>query len=884
MKRLLSLSIRTHLLLIAAIIMVVPLGIIVHSSFKQREYQENETKYHTSQLVNQVGSELSSLSTSTELLLNTLSKTTIVQQRNAGAVNNLLADIIKQYPIYSNLLMLDKTGTLWASALPFKEPISYMERRHVKNALSSGKFSSSQYSMGKLIRKPIFAFALPMKDESGQISGVAIAALDLDNYTRVLKGLKFPNDTTILLVDHQGTILYNALYPDMIGKTDRVDLFNRMTKGPDEGTFEAVGNIGRYNIISYRKLKLEHEQTPYMYVRAAIGHKIALEQANRDLMVNLIVLTSLMLVMLGCAKYFSNRYLIRKIDSLQDASRRLADGNFDVRVADQVIGGELGELGRTFDIMAQALSDDKATRERIEKSLKESEGQLRNAVLNSPFPTMLHAEDGEVMLISKSWTEITGYTHDEIPTIIDWTRRAYGQNEDVVKKHIQGLFELTQRNDEGEYCIITNTGEVRIWDFSTAPIGILPDGRRLVISMAKDVTEQRHLEEQLVQSQKMEAIGTLAGGVAHDFNNILMVIDGYGSMLQNHVKDDPKALKMLDQVLASSRRAADMTSQLLAFSRKQTVELKTVNLNDIIHGLKKSLSRLIGEHIDCRFDTPLNPLYANADRSQLEQVIINLAVNARDAMQDGGKIVISMEEILIGDLTIGLHDIDARGRYGLISVSDTGDGIAPEFLNRIFDPFFTTKEVGKGTGLGLSMVYGIIKKHNGYINVYSEVGKGTAFKIYLPLTDEIQRVSSETEREELPRGNEGILLVEDDEAILQMISELLEDYGYTLFTASNGEEAIKRFLEQKDSIDLVLTDVIMPLMNGRDAYEKIHSLKPNMPVIYMSGYPADLMPQRVEGDSINYLSKPINPDALLNKVRDVLQQSYSEADDSSKSI
>jgi PAS domain S-box-containing protein len=871
MKQLFSLPIRAHLLILSVIMMIGPIGIIIYSSLKQRTYQENVAKYHTQQLVNRVSSEISSFAASTELLLNTLSKISIVQQQNSQAVNHLLADIVKQNPVYSNLLMLDRTGNLWASALPFKAPVSYAERRHVKNALVTGMFSSSEYSMGKLIKKPIFAFALPMKDASGQITGVAIAALDLDNFKRMLEGLKFGEDTTILLVDHKGTILYNALRPELIGKEDRNDLFKRMTGNGNEGTFEAVGNIGTYRIISYHKLKLPHEQAPYMYVRAAIDHSKALEQANRDLLINIIVLTNIVLIMLGCAFYVSKKYLIEKIDTLQDASRRLAKGDLDVRVAAKVTGGELGELGRTFDTMAQALSEDRAARELTEKSLIDSEARLRNAVLGSPYPTMLSAEDGEVILISNSWTEITGYSHDDIPTITDWTRQAYGKDAENVQDEIRKLFNLTCRSDEGEYRIMTKDGNIRVWDFSTSPIGELPDGRRVVISLAKDVTEHKLLEEQLVQSQKMEAIGTLAGGVAHDFNNILTVIEGYGTMLYKHVKDDPKAQSMLNQVLVSSRRAAEMTSQLLAFSRKQTLELKTVQLNDVIHELQKSLSRLIGEHIDCRVDLPLNPLYANADRGQIEQVIINLAVNARDAMPHGGKLLISIQEIIIDDRTIGVHDIDTQGRYGLISVTDTGSGIAPEIQSRIFDPFFTTKEIGKGTGLGLSMVYGIIKKHNGFINVYSEVGKGTAFKVYLPLTDDVIGETPKNVSEELTRGTESILVAEDDTAILEMIRELLEDNGYTVYSASTGAEAIETFMAHQNVIDLILTDVIMPQGNGREVYEKISSIKPGIPVIYMSGYPADLLTkQGGMVDSYNYLSKPISPSTLLKKIREVI--------------
>jgi len=871
MKNILSMSIRTHLLILFAIMMVAPFGIIVHSSLTQRDYQENEAKFLTSRLSDQVASEISGFSASTELLLSTLSKLEIVQKRKVHAVHNLLADIIKQYPSYSNLLLLDKSGNLWASAIPFTKSLSYAERRHVKNALLTGKFSSSEFTIGKLIGKPIFAFALPITDDSGQVNGVAIAAFDLANFTRILKGLKYEKDTTIVLVDHHGTILYNALYPDLIGKAERNDLFARMAAGPDQSSFNAVGSIGTYRIISYRKLKLAHEQTPYMYVRAAIDHDTALKSANRGLYVNVVLMTAIMLLMLGCATFFANKYLINKIDALQNASRQFAKGNLDVRVSGLVEGGELGELGRTFDAMARSLSEDIAARKQTEMSLLESEAQLQGAVLNSPFPIMLHAEDGEIILLSHSWEEITGYSHEDIPNVFEWTRRAYGNDFESVEKNIKQLFELTHRVDVGENRITTKNGNIRIWDFSSAPIGCLPDGRRLVISMAKDVTEHHGLEEQLVQAQKMEAIGTLAGGVAHDFNNILTVIDGYGAMLQTYVKNDPKALSMLEQILASSHRAGEMTSQLLAFSRKQQLELKTVNLNEIIHGLEKSLRRLIGEHIDCRVHVTMSPLFSVADRSQIEQVIINLAVNARDAMPNGGKLVISSEEIEIDNYSSGIHHIDVQGRFGVITVSDTGSGMSPEIQRKIFDPFFTTKEVGKGTGLGLSMAFGIIKKHNGFINVYSEVENGTVFKMYLPLTENKQSITTECIAELPPSGNECILLAEDDPAILHMLKGLLEDYGYFVYTASDGLAAIQVFLENQESIKMVITDVIMPAKNGREVFEKVTSINPAIPVIFMSGYPAEIMNQEnLAGHDINYLTKPINPKTLLKKIRELL--------------
>ncbi|MBJ6799887.1 response regulator [Geomonas sp. Red259] len=391
------------------------------------------------------------------------------------------------------------------------------------------------------------------------------------------------------------------------------------------------------------------------------------------------------------------------------------------------------------------------------------------------------------------------------------------------------------------------------------------DGDRVerVACLIKDVSERKLLEEQLRQSQKMEAIGTLAGGIAHDFNNILTVIAGYASLIQIN-GEESEAAGMAGEILLSVERAAEMTRSLLAFSRKQEVHLETVDLNRLVAELQKSLSRLISEDIELVVRIAGEELCCIADRGQLEQVLINLAVNARDAMPGGGILDIRTD-------TAELEGEDLPdGRYALITVSDNGTGMAKEVQERVFEPFFTTKEVGKGTGLGLSSCYGIIKKHNGALCMQSEPGAGTSFRIYLPLSGERPCRQREECEERLSAGSGTLLLVEDEETVRDMTRLLLERHGYRVMTARNGHEALELYRQNRERVQVLLSDVIMPRMNGRELCEQVRQLAPGLPVIFMSGYPADVMSEKGLCGGGAYLQKPVKPEDLLGALRRAL--------------
>ena len=387
-----------------------------------------------------------------------------------------------------------------------------------------------------------------------------------------------------------------------------------------------------------------------------------------------------------------------------------------------------------------------------------------------------------------------------------------------------------------------------------------------------DRTDHVKLEAQLIQAQKMEAVGTLAGGVAHDFNNILTAIIGYGSILQRRMDAADPLRPNVTSILESAQRAARLTQSLLTFSRKQVMLPQPVDLNAVVRRVEKLLSRLIGEDIDVSIELCDADLVVHGDSGQLEQVLMNLATNARDAMPQGGLFTIRSERVEYDTETARLHGLAGPGRYAVLSVSDTGLGMDERTRANIFEPFFTTKEVGRGTGLGMSIVYGIIKQHHGTIMVYSEQGKGTTFKICLPLRTRETAMDLRSSPQPAPRrGSETILVAEDDATVRSLMRAVLEENGYRVHEAADGQEAVHVFTEHRDSIHLVLMDTVMPKQNGRQAYEAMRALRPGLKALFMSGYTADIISKQGLLDAgFDLLHKPVAPVDLLARVRHAL--------------
>ena len=505
---------------------------------------------------------------------------------------------------------------------------------------------------------------------------------------------------------------------------------------------------------------------------------------------------------------------------------------------------------------------------RAARDLRESNALLKSVFEGTGDALFIKNLDGRYIIVNQTFADLLGMTVDQVagktgPELVesDLARQVAEQDRKVVDSGTPHSFEYQGTLNNSLHTYFTHKAPHR--DSSGKIVG--------VIGVVRDITEYRHLEERLRQSQKMEAIGTLAGGVAHDFNNLLMVINGYSSVLFEALAADHKLRGHADQIFKAGERAASLTRQLLAFSRKQTIQSGKLNLNQVIAGIEKLLQRLIGENI--RISASLAPDLGSvyADAGQLEQVIINLAVNARDAMPQGGRLTFETRNVEFGDAIASANNL-RPGRYIEFLVSDTGIGMDMHVQTRLFEPFFTTKPAGKGTGLGLSTVYGILKQSNGHIAFTSQPGHGTTFRMYLPRAEsDLPAALPSAERPAELDGSETVLLVEDDATVCEFVRAVLHSHGYTVLTPKRPSDAEELFLEKDGRIDLLLSDVIMPDISGAELAKRLALKNPRMKILFMSGYIGDdIVRQGIQEKDVPFLQKPFAPMILARKVREIL--------------
>jgi len=508
---------------------------------------------------------------------------------------------------------------------------------------------------------------------------------------------------------------------------------------------------------------------------------------------------------------------------------------------------------------------DISERKKAEEELRDSEERLKT-ILDSIQAGIvcINAETHTIVDVNPAAIEMIGAPKEQI---IGHVCHKYICPAEKGKCPIS---DLGQEVDKSERTLLTATGaEVPILKTVTP---ILLSGQAHLLDIFIDITEKKKLEAQLQQAQKMEAIGTLAGGIAHDFNNILQAISGYTQILLMEKEASDPDFEKLEAVEKSAQRASDLTKQLLIFSRKVESKLRPIDLKREIEQVSKMLKRTIPKMINIELHLAENLKIINADPAQIEQIMMNLGVNAMDAMPNGGRLIFETENVILDEQYCKTHLGAKPGHYVKLSISDTGHGMDKETIEHIFDPFYTTKETGKGTGLGLAMVYGIVKSHNGYIMCYSEPDEGTIFKIYFPVIEkEAERVESEEEKVHIKGGNETILLVDDEEAIRELGKNILTRFGYTVLMVSDGETALEVYREKKEKISLVILDIIMPGMGGRECLKKLFKMNPKSKVIIASGYSINgSTKEALEAGAKGFIGKPYNINQMLKAVREAL--------------
>jgi len=485
---------------------------------------------------------------------------------------------------------------------------------------------------------------------------------------------------------------------------------------------------------------------------------------------------------------------------------------------------------------------------------------------------VIYDMEGKVRYINPSFVKIFGWTLEDVqgkrvPFLPESEREATMTGIKQIIRTGDGIqgFETKRFTKDGRVIDVNISGS-RYNDHEGKPAGMLV--------ILRDTSESKRLESQLQQAQKMEAVGTLAGGISHDFNNILQSVLGYTQILLLDKEEEDSDFQKLAQIESAAKRASELTQQLLTFSRKVESRLRPVDLNQEVRQVEKLLKRTIPKMINIELYLKGDLKVINADPAQIEQVLMNLGINARDAMPEGGRLVIETKDLFLDDEYCRQHLGAVPGEYVLLSFTDNGEGMAKESLEHIFEPFYTTKEAGKGTGLGLAMVYGIVKSHGAYIKCYSERGEGTTFKIYFPvLRQERLRRQEEQKEEGIQGGTETILLVDDEASIRDLAEEMLNSFGYTVLTASDGEKALEIYKAKGEHISLIILDLVMPGMGGRKCLEEILEINPSELVVIASGYPINgPTKEALESGAKGYIGKPYEMRQMVKMVREVLDE------------
>jgi signal transduction histidine kinase/CheY-like chemotaxis protein len=734
MKSPLELSIRAQLILLAAIFALPAAGIIIWSGLRAREERIQEAGVETQKLAAVIAGAYESRLAAAQQLVTAIAKLPSVKVRDAG-VELLLRDMVALNPDYTNISIADAAGNVWASATPGRFNIA--DRRHFKGALATGRFSSGEYVTGRVTSRPAFFFGYPFRDARGELAGVISIGFSLRAFDRLLESSRLPPGSSFSLIDHRGIVVARAIDPEHnVGRPISPALFATMINGPDEGTDIGTSLTGDQRVQTYRKLRLAGEQTPYLYVRAGIPYAGVIARANRALARDVAMLLSLFLAVLAFASVVGKRTIVDRIARLESASRRLADGQLSVRVGDLVRGGELGQLGRSFDRMAEQLA-------RREKALQESE-----------------------------------------------------------------------RN--------------------------------------------------LLQAQKMETVGRLAGGIAHDFNNQLTAILSNAEHLERVLRDDeaPVAGAIRDAALRSAR----LVNQLLAFARKEPSRLVTVDLHRTVDEVVALLSRSIDKRIALRTRLEAAPSRVRGDPDRLHTALLNLALNARDAMPEGGTITFETRRVELDAAACAALPFDvAPGPHLEVSVVDTGVGLSEAARTHLFEPFFTTKGAGMGSGLGLAEVYGTVRAHQGAVTVESTADRGTTFALLLPEEDggDSQPESKPSREQPAPARPLRVLLADDERNVRLSLGLLLRTGGHEVIECEGGEQAVMTHRAAADRIDVVILDMMMPDMSGREVFARMRAVDPSVPVIVSSGFSVGSDLEELRGEpGVIYLAKPYTTEQL----------------------
>lgn len=807
-------------------------------------------------------------------LLITISQFPEVRRKDRDGCNRLLQGILRQNPSSHNLGIADINGELIGSGVP-NSRFSIGDRKYFKDAVRTKRFSVGEYVISRAVAKPAIHFALPVLDDGGNVSIVIYATLDLNRFNRIFEAQSLPANSALNITDHKGVLLHRyPLHAEVKpGLQDRTDLRAYMTGENSRGVFNEVGRDGVKRFLAFKRLQLQPDETPYMYIRVSIPEKAVMAGTRRYLSIAVGLFVAVSLLALFCINRFMARSVVEPLERISGVSRSAKEGDFSVRSGLEYSQDEIGVLAGSFDSMSEALEARLREKERAEMELSESERRFRELLEKIHLIAVILDREGKITFCNDYLLNQTGWTRPEVEGGNWFDIFIAPDRIDEFRQMFSNAMTSASLPSHYENPIMTRSGQLRavIWDNTLL---MNADGSVAgAASIGMDVTEHRNIEAQLLQAQKMEAVGKLAGGVAHDFNNLLTPILGYAEMVQAEMAALGGRTERVERIAQAAMKARDLTKQLLSFGRKQPLDTQVIDLNTAVSSFAGILQRTVRENIEIALRLSPVPAIIRADRTQIEQIIMNLVVNSQDAIGEHGNITIETASVILDQEFARSHADVPPGRYAMLAVSDTGHGFDKETEKHIFEPFFTTKGVDRGTGLGLATVYGIVRQHGGTIWLYSEPGIGTVFKIYFPQVVEAgaTALAAEEETPDKKYSSGSILLVEDDERVRRLVHELLSECGHEVVEARDTEHALE--LAAGRIFDLLVSDVVMPVMNGPELYARIKQLHPDQKVLFMSGYTGNsenLNCDLEEGG--NFIQKPFTVEAMSRKVSSILSR------------
>jgi signal transduction histidine kinase len=784
-----------------------------------------------------------------------LSELPAVKAKDARGCEAYLSRIRERYPEFINFIVVDTNGDSFCDSSSEYKPSTAAERPYFASVLKTGKFTVGEFAHGRATGRNVLHFALPFYDDDGQMGGVVIAALSLDWLAHYLAQKGTPPGAALAIRDRNGT--YLARYPhndQFVGRKIPADQYLRSDRS---GTTTARDIDGVERIVGYTALQAESGE---IFVTFGLDKALAFSQIQRRTRLGILLIVLGTSVVLALTWFGGRRFIQHPLALLVEAANQWRLGDYARRVDIRDKGSEITRVANAFNTMADAL----ANREHELHEAKEKAEQAATRIT-----TIFESTTDCVLIVDTKWY------------ITYLNARAKAQlavGYDLIGMNICEIFpDWADENLSAQ--ARTSMSEQKIASVETFFRGVwytvnaFPSGEGIVI-LFRDITEHKHavearrlMEEQLHQSQKMEAVGQLTGGVAHDFNNLLMVISGNLELIESRTADDKGVQGLATAARKAADRGASLTAQLLAFSRRQKLNPKTIRINALIQDFQELMLRALEDGCKVSLVADDQLWLCHLDPAQLETALLNLALNARDAMPDGGRLEIEARNVTLDeDAVAGV----AAGSYVNLSVTDTGCGMPQETLDRVFEPFFTTKEVGKGTGLGLSMVYGFVRQSGGHVAIKSTVGVGTTVSLYLPRSTQAEVAIDIAQPQVIAAGSGRILMVEDDHDVMDITSTILRELGYDILCAQDGSDAI-RILRDDRGFDLLFSDIMMPgSISGVELARQARQISPGIKILLTSGNAADALSRHGAEGEFPVIGKPFRRGDLAQYLRVVM--------------